>query len=151
MSKPSIETTPPDLMKRMEAYPAKVKQVMELANKASIHVLWEKVPSYPPTRPNQQYVRTGTLGRSLGSSESGGAIGSPDVFQSRTVGAEVHGEFGTNVIYAGDVIGDGTQKPAFEGRWWTISTIFDRALEKIIDLHVRAGTRLVQWLSGGSI
>ena len=80
---------------------------------------------------------------------SGGSVGSPDVLKSVPMGTTGYaGEFGSNVTYAADVIGDGTQKPVHQGVWWTMQKVLDRAMDKIISIHAKAGEQLVKYLSG---
>ena len=58
---------------------------------------------YPPRLPNQRYIRTGRLGRSFGSRQSGRSV------------FEVY----NNTPYSRWVIWLGWQAPIHAGRWWT--------------------------------
>lgn len=144
----NLKTTPPDLLKRLERYPQETQQVMEKTGQASLLILHENVPSYPNPFPDQKYRRTGQLGRSLGSSMGGGAVGRADVSKVTAVGStgfEVR--FGTNLHYAPDVIG-ANQKPMFKGRWWQFATIAQRATPKIVKAYEITTRKLVDFLDG---
>lgn len=144
-----IITTPPDLLQRLGArYPQQLSAVMEKAMEASLLHIQGSVPGYPRPRPNQSYIRTGTLGRTLGVSQSGGPVGAPSIRLQKKVGSVYEGEFGTNLSYAPDVIGDGTQKEIFAGRWWTLATVAKRAAAGIVRMHETAIDELAKWIDG---
>lgn len=143
-----LQFTPRDLMQRMARYPKKLDAVLKETNKASLLTLWEKVLPYP-RRPNSSYRRTGTLGRSLGVSMSGGQLGQPDILKQKKLGTTGYeGAFGSNLSYAGDVIGTQTQKPIHQGIWWTISSVLKRAQAKIVSLHNIAAEEMAAFLDG---
>jgi hypothetical protein len=135
-----------EIIERMKAYPGELKKSLTLTVTSALIVFWENVPPYPPPPENSGYRRTGTLGRSLGSGFGGGAVGSPDVFQVRSLGAGVEGKFGSRLSYAGDVIGDGTQKPKFAEYWWTIRAISEKSAEKVGRLFEQLGEKMVAFL-----
>jgi len=114
-------------------------------------VLWENVPAYPigPAGVNTS-GRTGFLGRSLGSSMSGGATGGkPDIFTvQQGMGRVRAAEFGTRAAHASKVIGDGTQEMPWGGYWWTMRTIADKSLAKIGRLFEMLGKSLANFLEG---
>lgn len=144
----TIKTEPPDLLQRMNQYPNKLEAVLQETNKASLYVIWENVPSYP-SRPGSRYKRTGTLGRSLGVGMAGGKLGSPDILVQRPLGPTGwSGTFGSNVTYAADVIGEGTQKPIHQGIWWTLDKVARKAEPKINRLHEIATNTMARWLDG---
>lgn len=143
-----IRTTPPDLLQRMSKYPAQLDGVMRKTMEASILHLQASVPGYPPPPPNSNYRRTGQLGRSLGVAQEGGTIGPPSIKAIRKVGPGYEGIFGTNLNYAPDVIGEGTQKAVHAGRWWTMKTVADRAREGVVKLYQVAADRMAAWLDG---
>ena len=64
-----------EVIERMEKYPAELKEGMEATMEASLLVLQENVPAYPSPPQDSTYRRTGTLGRTLGSSVGGGKAG----------------------------------------------------------------------------
>ena len=72
-----------------------------------------QIADYPPTLPNQRYVRTGTLGRGWVDRVSGSGYG-------------VKGVVGNAVSYAPRVQGAGTQEPIFAGRWKTDAEVLAR-------------------------
>lgn len=145
-----IMTTPPDLLKRMERYPQQLDGVMQETAKASLLVIWENVPAYPTQKPDSSYVRTGLLGRSMGVGQSGGQIGQPDIYLVKKVGSgEYEGEFGSNVEYAPQVIGEQSQKPFFKERgWWTTKNIAKKATTKVNQVYEKAAERMAAWLDG---
>lgn len=111
--------------------PKTLEHNMDKAMKASLLTLQKNVPSYPPKPTDSAYVRTGTLGRSIG---AGG--GKPTIYSH----SAFEGRFGTNLSYAPYVIGPETQaymhKPGFKGRqgWWTMNTIKEKAIAKIMQI-----------------
>ena len=58
------------------------------------------------------------------------------------------GEFGTSLSYAPDVIGEGTQKEMFVGRWWTMATVAKKAAAGVLRLHEAAMEELARWIDG---
>lgn len=105
----------------------------------SLLMLHESVPGYPPQAvPPDVYRRTGTLGRSIGTSQGGGKMGKPTVYSIKGSGGNIQGRFGTNLSYAKYVIDPQRQaymhKPGYKGRqgWWTMDTVKERAEPKII-------------------
>ena len=83
----------------------------------SLDELRRSVPPYPPELPNQRYIRTEDLGRSLGSGFGGGfQSGTPDIWLVRSQGSAHIGEYGSRVEYASFVIGEGSQAEIHQGR-----------------------------------
>jgi hypothetical protein len=149
MPSPIIEIRGLDeLMQRMRQFPQKLNASIKTTMQAALLTLWENVPPYPPPPDDSTYVRTGTLGRTLGSAEGGGkGSGQPDVYEVRELGAAWEGRFGTNLEYAPYVIGDDTQAKHM-GHWWKISVIKERAEEKINRLFEILGEKLAEFLEG---
>lgn len=143
-----IITTPPDLLRRFQTYPTQFSGVMRKTMEASLLHVQSSTPGYPRPRPNQTYIRTGTLGRTLGVSQSGGPMGKAQINTVRKLGAAYQGEYGTNLSYAPRVIGEGTQGKAFVGRWWTMKTVASRAAKGVIRLHGLAVEELARWIDG---
>ena len=145
-----MTTTPPDLLQRMAKYPQQLDDVMMKAGKASLLVIQENVPPYPPQPPNSHYRRTGTLGRSLGVGQTGGAVGMPDIFTVKKVGSHAYeGEFGSRLSYAPDVVGEGSQKPIFKAiGWFTTKTIAQRAAGKVVEVYEIAARKMAEFLEG---
>jgi len=150
MPEPIIEVRGLDeIIQRMEKYPTELKEGMEATMDASLLVLWESVPAYPQRPQDSSYRRTGTLGRTLGSSINGGRIGSePEIYTVQQLGSGYEGRFGTNLEYAPYVIGDGTQS-RYHYMWWTMSTIAQRATAKITRLWNKLGEKMVAFLERG--
>lgn len=149
MAEPLIEVRGLDeIIQRMEKYPAELHAGMETTMEASLLVLHENVPPYPQRPQESSYRRTGTLGRTLGSSMSGGKLDQPDIFEVFALGTSVEGRFGTALEYAPYVIGDGTQAEHM-GHWWTISAIAQRATAKITRLWQLLGEKMAAFLERG--
>ena len=78
-----------ELEQRFSKAPEKLDKALTKTMEASLLTLTESVPPYPVRQ--SDYVRTGTLGRTLGSSVAGGkGDGKPDIFEvssSRANGA----------------------------------------------------------------
>lgn len=147
-SEVQITTTPPDLLQRFNRYPRQFSIVMRKTMEASLLHVQSSTPGYPRTRPNQKYIRTGTLGKSLGVAQSGGPVGKAQINTVRKIGIAYQGEYGTNLHYAPTVIGEGTQGNAFVGRWWTMKTVAKRAAAGILKLHNAGVEELARWING---
>jgi len=107
---------------------ANMKDNMEL----SLLELWSAVRPYPPKPARSSYVRTGTLGKSLGSSMGGGKSGpKPSVYEVQGGGDSVRGVYGSNLSYAKYVVDPDRQAYMHKGRWWTMDSIKNDALPKI--------------------
>ena len=139
-----------EIIKRMKAYPQKLTDSVRVTMTAALLALWENVPPYAPEPEDSTYVRTGTLGRTLGSGMEGGQAGQPDVFYVREMGSEWEAHFGTNLEYAPYVIGDDTQAAVHQGRWWTIRTVAEKASAKIDSLFETLVNKLAAFLEKGS-
>lgn len=137
-----------ELIARMRAFPTQLKESMEATMQAALLVLWENVPPYPPPPGTSTYVRTGTLGRTLGSGEGGGkASGTPDVYEVRELGGGYVGRFGTNLEYGPYVIGD-TEQARHMQHWWKIGSIAGKSEEEIRSLFNVLAEKLAQFLEG---
>ncbi len=134
-----------ELITRMNAYPAEMTKVAAVGMSASLNALWESVPPYPQV-PNP--VRDGTLAKSLGSGESGGASGGqPDIYTIRKLGGgNYEGTFGTRLSYSVYVIGE--MQAWFHYRWWVIKDVAERAAGKINEIWQAVGDRLAKFLEG---
>ena len=137
-----------ELIRRMQQFPERLEASMRETMQAALLTLWENVPPYPAPPAGSSYDRTGTLGRTLGSSEGGGTGGGqPDVYEVREMGSGFEGQFGTNLDYAPYVIGDDMQSRHM-GHWWKISVIKDRAQAKIEGLFSTMGEKIAEFLEG---
>lgn len=137
-----------ELLARMSAYPQELIKTVAVGMSASLNILWENVPPYPSPPQDSRYRRTGTLGRSLGSDQSGGAAGSPSVYSIRQLGqGNFEGTFGTNLEYAPYVIGD-TMQAAQNSHWWRMRNIAEKAAGKINALWDSVAEKLAAFLEG---
>jgi hypothetical protein len=130
-----------ELLRRMQQFPAELDKSANITMEASLLTLGENVPAYPSPPPNSGYDRTGTLGRTLGSSG-----GKADIFESKKVGGGFEGRFGTMLEYAPYVIGDDTQAYMHAGRWWTIKDVAAKAAAKIERLWETLGDKMAAFL-----
>ena len=138
-----------EVITRMQAYPDRLKAVLTATMDAAMLVLWESVPPYPAPPANSSYDRTGTLGRSLGSSEGGGTGGGhPSIYEIKELGSGYEGHFGTNLDYAPYVIGDDDQS-AFMYHWWQMKDVAAAASDKINRIFADMGSQLKSFLEGG--
>lgn len=137
-----------ELISRMQQFPQKLNVAMKAGMDASLSVLWENVPPYPPPPETSTYRRTGTLGRTLGSNFSGGKSGKPEIYQTKKLGDGYQGRFGTNLNYAPHVIGEGTQSRVHRGRWWTLKTVAEKAQSKILQVWQGVVDKLARFLDG---
>lgn len=115
---------------------------------ASLYALQENVPEYPEQSTDTDYIRTGTLGRSLGSGFQGGRVGRPDIFEVKRLGNGMQSaEFGSRLKYAPYVIGD-KEQAWMHYRWWRISDVAKRAAGKITKLFNDLTKDMADFLEG---
>ena len=143
-----IEFNPPDLLQRMRRYPKKLDDELGDAMDESLTYIQTRVPEYPNEPPGSMYVRTLTLGRSIG---LGG--GRSDVKDIKRLGqGKYEGRFGTNLYYAPYVIGTGEGGGKKQARhmshWWTMDEIKERAEPGIKKIFEEMTRRLVKFLGG---
>lgn len=131
--------------KSKQVFDRELKTTMQ----ASLHILTENVPPYPEQATNTDYIRTGTLGRSLGSGFTGGQTGQrPDIYEvRRESGGMYAATFGTRVKYAPYVIGD-KEQAWMHFRWWRISDVARRAQSKLTGLFNDLAKDLTEYLEG---
>jgi len=135
-----------ELISTMEKYPVELVKTTAVGMSASLNILWENVPPYPAQDPQARYQRTGLLGRSLGSDQSGGATGQPSVYSIRQLGGgNFEGTFGTSLDYAHWVIGE-NQAGMHASNWWNIITIAQRSADRIEKLWIAVGEKLAAFL-----
>ncbi len=135
------------IIKRMRAFPGRLRKSMQTTMEAALLAVQGSVPPYPAPPASSTYRRTGTLGRSLGVTMRGRRSGQASIYQVRTMGSgQIEGVFGTNLKYAPHVIGDGTQAPVHRGRWWTIKTVAKNASKKVVDLFAAMADELAAFL-----
>lgn len=137
-----LRITPPDLVPRMRRYPEKLQSEMERTMKQSLAHLQGSVPEYPAADPSSSYVRTGTLGRSIGLG------GRADIYQIDAIGGGYEAKFGTRLSYAPYVIDADRQARMHSGRWWTLQSVLGRAQPGIMRLFEAMTRRMVEFLGG---
>lgn len=103
-----------------------------------------QIPAYPGAPPTSGYRRTGTLGRvvtafpgvhggrNLGG--NGGDNGGTPLTRVEMMGGGVRGVIGGRLSYLPDVVGEGTQKAPFQGRWWTLQAVIRGAKNGIVEV-----------------
>lgn len=149
MSKTIVEVTGlHELQERMAAFPVELAKASAVTMAGALLTLHENVPPYPDPPEDSTYIRTGTLGRSLGASIGGGSSGEPDIFTIKKIGSGFEGKFGSHLNYAQYVIGDDTQAAVHSGRWWNMRFIANRASLKIERLFAQLGEKLAAFLEG---
>lgn len=139
-----------EIVSLMRQFPQKLRQISKVGMEASLLVLWENIPQYPAKPPETKYIRTGTLGRTLGSSEAGGKSGGrPDVFETKSMGAQGYeGRFGTNLNYAPYVIGDSQARQ--NRHWWKLTDVIPLSEKKIKDIWEGIMQQMVNFLNSRS-
>ena len=141
-----------EIRSRFANFPRTFRRIVKETMQASLLKIWQNIPPYPPTLPNQRYIRTGTLGRSLGSGEGGGRQqGKPDIYEVTQNSRYTSGSFGTRLGYAPEVIGE-RQRPIHQGRWYTLKgSVLKAVLPKIEKLWQSAADRMAKWLDGRNL
>jgi hypothetical protein len=142
-----------EIQRKMERFPGKFQRAARTTMEAALLFIWSKVPSYPAPPSGSDYVRTGQLGRSLGSSAGGGQTGEPDIYEVKSEGGFTTGRFGTNLGYAQYVIGDREIEQAQHmSHWWTIpQTLRNIATMGIEKLFRAMGEELTAWLNSKGV
>lgn len=141
-----------ELMVRFRQFPEKYSKAVAKTLNAALLVLQGAVPAYPRPPAGSKYKRTGLLGRSLGSSETGGKMGKPDIFQVIGRHGYQEGRFGTRAKYAAHVVGDyASQQSERMRHWWTVEQdVVRRASDKITSVFQRLGVALAKFLDKGT-
>jgi hypothetical protein len=139
-----------EVIARMRSFPVQMRAVANRTLMAVLLFIWSKVPGYPQRPPESDYIRTGTLGRTLGVGEGGGQIGTPDIYEVREEGGYQAARFGTRLGYAQYVIGDYQDEQASHMRhWWTIpQDLLHAAYDGIVNLFTVMTEELAAWLDG---
>jgi len=141
-----------ELMARFRQFPEKYSKAVAKTLNAALLVLQGAVPAYPRPPAGSKYRRTGLLGRSLGSSETGSKMGKADI--SETVKAHGYQEahFGTRLKYAPYVVGDRSSQQSSRMRhWWTVpQDVVRGASDKITSTFQRLGVALAKFLDKGT-
>lgn len=132
-----------EIRAKLRQYPQQYERAAQKTMDASLLTIQGSVPGYPSPPASSDYIRTGTLGRTLG---SGG--GRAEVYEVRSGGGGyIEGEIGTNLEYAPYVIGENTQAWMHQGRWWTFDgTVLKSAVPKIERLWQIMVEELAKWL-----
>ena len=137
-----------ELSARFHQAPDKFKNAMKTTMQASLLHIWGKDPPYPAPPQDSKYVRTETLGRSLGSGFQGGKSSSrPDIYEVKEMGGNFVGSFGTRVKYAPYVIGE--RQARWNSHWWTIEKLAKSAEAGILNLFQVMAEELAKWLERG--
>ena len=144
-----VTTVPPDLQRRLQEYPRQTKAVMKKTMEASLLHIQGEIPAYPqPPAGVDTSGRTGTLGRTLGVSQSGGAIGKAEIHLVENIGSSAfEGKIGTSLWYAERVIGELQQKPWVD-YWWQLKGVAQRARDGVVRLHNAATEELARFIDG---
>jgi hypothetical protein len=139
-----------EVRRRFGGFPRRVAGAIQKALDAALLELQGSVPPYPTPPTGSTYIRTGTLGRSLGANLTGGKIGRADLYQVRPVGN--HGfeaQWGTRLGYAPYVIG-ATRQAGHMRHWWTLKNVAANARRGIGRIFQILGEELATWLKGGN-
>ena len=143
-----------ELQMRMQQFPLEYTKTMAKTTVTAMLVLQEQLGKpqfrYPPKPTGSSYDRTGTLGRSIGITESGARIGTPSIWKVRRVGGyNFQGHFGTNLNYAPRVIGSrGQQSEFFAQYWWRLEQIIGPSYRKIVQVYEAAAAWMARVLEG---
>jgi hypothetical protein len=142
-----------EITRKMERFPGKFLRMARTTMEAALLFIWSKVPSYPAPPAGSDYVRTGQLGRSLGSSAGGGQTGEPDIYEVKSDGGYTSARFGTNLEYAQYVIGDREMEQASHmSHWWTIpQTLRNITTMGIEKLFKAMAEEITAWLNAKGV
>lgn len=129
---------------RLRAWPDKLRDLLRLGMQSTLLVMQEHVPDYPPQPVGSDYVRTGTLGRSLGARG-----GQADIYEVREGSGYTEGAFGSRLGYARYVVGDyASQQAGHMRHWWTVpQDLLRRSLDKIEAVWTRIGEEIIAWFN----
>lgn len=104
-----------------------IRPILRQGVDRAVKYVHSQVPPYPPPPATSLYIRTGTLGREIGT-------------EVRTMGAQVVGIIGSPTVYSPWVISDravggaGPQARQHKGRWWTLQGVVDKARGRVLDI-----------------
>lgn len=100
-------------------------KALEPAMQRAVLRLEGRMKVYPPTRPGQRYVRTGTLGKRWTN-------------KLEHVTGGLRGKIGNNTVYGPFVQSSQFQRPFFRNRWQTDQQVLDEERGAIIQDFERA-------------
>jgi hypothetical protein len=138
-----------ELRTRFQKMPDRFNKGLRKTLDASLVILHENVPKYPAPPPDSTYIRTATLGRTLGVSMAGTKAGSPDIYTVKPAGGYQVATFGTRLNYAPYVIGEREQAKVHQGRWWTLLTVAKRSTRQITQAFEAFAKALADYLDKG--
>lgn len=134
-----------EIQRRMQNSPQVFDRALRRTMDAALLIVWEKIPGYPPQPEGSAYVRTGTLGRSIGV----GKQSKPDIYEVKKDGMYQAGRIGTRLKYAPYVIGERTQA-RWMRHWWTLDgTVLQSALPKIQEAFQVMARALADYIAKG--
>jgi hypothetical protein len=107
-----------DVLKKLDS--ERMRAAAERGMRKGVTHVHQTVPPYPAPPPNSSYRRTGLLGRSI-------------TTKTERSAGNILGIIGSNVDYAPVVIGEGTQAPVHQGRWWTLWQVVNKAKGAVVD------------------
>lgn len=139
-----------EIRARFAQVPEKFNEAVLKTLETVLFILSESVPPYPDEPEGSTYDRTGTLGRRLGSSETGSATGmGASISEARPLGSSAgwQADWGTSLSYAPYVIGT-WQQAGHMRHWWTIADVARRASPKIAAAFDNMAEVLARWLDG---
>lgn len=140
-----------EIIERMQRFPRRWHDSLNKTLYAVLFKIWEYVPPYPPPPKTSRYIRTGTLGRSLGSGFRGGRSGmAPGIFEKKIGSRFFSATFGTRLEYAPYVIGE-EQAKVHQGRWWTMAKLAKDATRPVLGLFEAMMRGLARWLEGQNV
>jgi hypothetical protein len=136
---------------------AKVSETIHQATLKSVLYVHSQIPAYPPpplpgsfefvSDKQRRYVmwaiKAGTIQVPYRRRHSGG-IGGSITTKVSTLGRDMVGTIGTNMVYAPWVISDraigdrGPQARIHQGRWWTLQGVFKAAQNSIVEIYRQA-------------
>lgn len=126
-----------ELNRKLNRIQGDLRPSLEQATNKAVLYVHSTVPPYPAPPAASTYRRTGTMGRSI-------------TTEVRSLGSQVVGVIGTNVIYAPWVISDesaggaGPQAFMHKGRWWTLQGVVSKARDNIVKIYEDAVRALLR-------
>lgn len=111
-----------DVLKKLNS--ERMRAAAERGMAKGMTYVHQNVPPYPPPPPNSTYRRTERLGREI-------------TTKTERSAGNILGIIGSNTPYAPLVIGEDTQAPVHQGRWWTLWQVVSKAKGTVVE-YIRA-------------
>ena len=120
-----------ELIAKLKYINGKLKPTLTKAMTRAVNYVDSTVPPYPPPPSASTYTRTHNLENSI-------------TTEVKSLGTEIVGLIGSNMVYAPYVISEDDQAWMHKGRWWTLQEVVRKASGEIVAIFQVAVRNLLK-------